>query len=405
MAPGYLIAVLIRIPPVTPTGYNPPVAYQSVDQLQLTLADTVFHYTQDKKKASGRALGTLVEVITFYLLQSWGFEQSLSIERHLAEYGNADIAHNVEYTLHPRIGDVDLAIDSPRLPLTAARILSNLPNDSFPNVDFSRSANTLLSSAEILRNACIIATDALSYLVATLTSRSQHGFQVALNRLYSKPYAMFECKRVGVEEGMKKGPQTIEKAKQGAYVARAVSSLQKVRSMSGELHGVLYRDDGTLTAKPYLEMISEIVESTDAELLCDFVLTVGVVSNHGNWFSSEDHNKELRVLAQSYDWLLFLTDEGLSEFITELLLEPVPELEPAGNAFLASYTGRHGKNRFTKLQMDYEADRVLQGYFETHSDEVEGWFNVIAPAHTSISKLRSELDQLRAKPWKEIHAL
>ena len=57
---------------------------------------------------------------------------------------------------------------------------------------------------------------------------------------------MFECKRVGVEEGNKKGPQTIEKAKQGAYVARTVSSLQKIRIDSGELHGVIPRGKARL---------------------------------------------------------------------------------------------------------------------------------------------------------------
>ncbi len=50
---------------------------------------------------------------------------------------------------------------------------------------------------------------------------------------------MFECKRVGVEEGMKKGPQTIEKAKQGAYVAKSVSNLQRVRLNDGSQGCVL----------------------------------------------------------------------------------------------------------------------------------------------------------------------
>jgi hypothetical protein len=40
---------------------------------------------------------------------------------------------------------------------------------------------------------------------------------------------------------MKKGPQTIEKAKQGAYVARTVSSLQKIRLRDGVLGGVVHR--------------------------------------------------------------------------------------------------------------------------------------------------------------------
>jgi hypothetical protein len=60
-----------------------------------------------------------------------------------------------------------------------------------------------------------------------------------------KAYAIFECKRVGVEEGMTKGPQTIEKAKQGAYVARTASSLQKIRNESGELYGIIYKSDNT----------------------------------------------------------------------------------------------------------------------------------------------------------------
>ena len=107
-------------------------------------------------------------------------------------------------------------------------------------------------------------------------------------------------------------------------------------------------------------MIAEIVGSDKRDLLKDFILTVGVVSNHGNWFTSDNHNKELKVLAQSYDWLIFLTDAGLTEFITELLLEPKPLLEPARNAFLASYTAEKKKNSFTKVQMDYEADQVLQ---------------------------------------------
>jgi len=47
------------------------MSYQSVDQLQKVLTQKVFHYAKDAKKAAGRALGTLVEIITFYALKSW----------------------------------------------------------------------------------------------------------------------------------------------------------------------------------------------------------------------------------------------------------------------------------------------------------------------------------------------
>jgi hypothetical protein len=207
---------------------------------------------------------------------------------------------------------------------------------------------------------------------------------------------------VGIEEGMKKGPQTIEKAKQGAYVARTVSSLQKIRLRDGVLGGVVHRADGTLYHQPYAQLMEEVIASNDAALLRDFVLTVGVVSNHGNWFTAEDHNKELKVLAQSYDWLLFLTDHGLAEFVSELLLDPTPELLPVREAFLASYGPQAVGNRFTKVKMDARADIVLRNYFSANAQKIEAWFNIITPKRRTLETLKSELAVLNAKDWQRI---
>jgi len=178
---------------------------------------------------------------------------------------------------------------------------------------------------------------------------------------------------------MKKGPQSIEKAKQGAYVARTVSSLQKIRYADGRVGGVIHLSNGKLYHKPYNDLLEEVVASTNSAILRDFILTVGVVSNHGNWFTAKDHNKELKVLAQSYDWLLFLTDRGLSEFVSELLLKPTRELTDAREAFLKSYGPENSGNRFTKVKMDVKADLVLRNYFATHKKKIESWFNVISP--------------------------
>jgi hypothetical protein len=204
---------------------------------------------------------------------------------------------------------------------------------------------------------------------------------------------------------MKKGPQTIEKAKQGSYVAKSVSSLQKVRTASGELYGLIYRPDNTIYSKPYTDLVAEVIASDDPELLNGFILTVGVVSNHGNWFTSANPNKELKVLAQSYDWLVFLTDDGLAEFITELLLKPKPLLRPARNAFLASYAAGKTKNQFTKVQMDYKADQVLQTYFRDNQLRIETWFNVISPAFLSIRTLQAQLSELRNKDWTKVYTI
>ena len=379
--------------------------YESVDRLQNVLANTVFGHTKDAKKAAGRALGTLVEIITFYLLKSWDFEHSVAIETALAEYGRPDITHNVEYSLHPILRDYKVGLSFVDLPITTGRILAKVDEKRFPLSEFKKRSATLLTRNGILRNSCVVADGPDSHIVATAGLTHGGKIQISLVEQPHKPYAIFECKRVGVEEGMRKGPQTIEKAKQGAYVAKSVSSLQKVRTASGELCGLVYKHDKEAYIKPHAELLAEVIASDDADLLRDFILTVGVVSNHGNWFTSNDHNKELKVLAQAYDWLLFLTDEGLSEFITELLLHPEPLLKPARVAFLASYKPNKEKNRFTKVQMDYKADQVLQTYFKDKERQIKGWFNVIGPEGGVIRKLQSELSQLRAKNWRSVHGI
>lgn len=77
------------------------MSYQSIDELQTLLRQEVFGDRQDSKKAAGRALGTFIETIVFYLLRQWGENDSIAIERPLSEYGREEITHNVEFTLHP----------------------------------------------------------------------------------------------------------------------------------------------------------------------------------------------------------------------------------------------------------------------------------------------------------------
>ena len=158
--------------------------------------------------------------------------------------------------------------------------------------------------------------------------------------------------------------------------------------------------------------MEEVIYSNDHELLRRFILTVGVVSNHGNWikrnkegtfdFSDENFQKELMVLAQSYDWLLFLTDEGLSEFIESLLLTPSKKFEPVKQIFLSSYTGSKGKNQFTKVKMNIDADRILLDFFSENLAAIESWFKVISPKNKEIVILKDELKELNNKNWKDI---
>ena len=239
-------------------------------------------------------------------------------------------------------------------------------------------------------------------VIAHLGGKSGNKWDISIERLLPHPFAMFECKRVGVEEGVKKEPQTIEKAKQGAYVAGKVSALQKIRMSDGKIYGALNEKNRELRLEPYEKFLKTIIKSDSPSLLKNFILTIGVVSNHGNWFSSKDHNKELRVLAQSYDWLLFLTDNGLARFVEDLLLNPGGEYREVRQAFTESYTGAKGGNKFTKAQISLAADKAIQKYFSDNIKEIEAWFNVISPLETDLTRLKAERDTLSNKDWQAI---
>jgi len=364
------------------------MTWQSVEELQQFLTEKVFHQAGAPRKAAGRALGTLVEIITFYLLKSWGLEHSILIERRLPEYANSSISHNVEFTLHPsETLESNILIEESGTSITPRKILSKLSQEIPLDRSKIKSRN-LVSPDGLLKNSCVIYEDYDHLRVAYLDSWDKSRYSICVQRLAAHPFAVVECKRVGIEEGLGRGPQTIEKAKQGAYVARTVSSLQRVRASDGKVWGIFCCPDGKIIDKPYDQFLHEIVHSNDPTLLKDFTLTVGVVSNHGNWFTSEDHNKEIKVLAQSYDWLLFLTDAGLVSFINDLILGEFEESRFVKNAFLASYgkvSEKKPKNRFTKTEIDLQAHWVLCNYFRKNLRTIESWFNVITPERHILS--------------------
>lgn len=349
-----------------------------------------------------------MEVITFYVIQDWGFENNIRIERGLTEYLNPSISHNVEYTIHPVQRSLRLELKY-KLPITTKKIFARLKSDRLATkygwLKYTVVASTLLSTRGVLRNACVLAHNKKTNLVVVLKDVNKDKVSVEIIEQLEKPFAMFECKRVGIEEGNKKGPQTIEKAKQGAYVARMVSSLQKVRNSNGELFGALPLGDGNFRLEPFEKLLKEIIGSNNKKLYRDFILTIGVVSNHGNWFTSNDPNKELIVLKDAYDWLLFLTDRGIANFIDELLLNPNKEYKPVRDAFLASYanvkgkTMKYGKNQFTKVQMNREADKLLQNYFRKNREKIKGWINVISPTDLSLDTLGKQISILSNKDW------
>ena len=122
------------------------MTYESVDQLQKILTESVFHYANDSKKAAGRALGTIVEIITFYLLKTWQLEKFISIEKRMPEYGNPEITHNVEYSLHPVLNEYETQIPRDNHSITARKILQAL-GEEINLTSFKKTNNNLLSKS------------------------------------------------------------------------------------------------------------------------------------------------------------------------------------------------------------------------------------------------------------------
>lgn len=371
------------------------MSYLSIDKLQSLLAKSTFGYASDNKKAAGRALGTFVEIITFYLLKTWGLESFLAIERPLPEFANREITHNVEFTLHGNKDCCKSDFHNYDLPITSTFVKKRIKTD-----ELHLKTATILDKWLVKKNACTIASFNGGFINAYVETFAQ---KIKWMSLIDSPFAMFECKRVGIENGLKKGPQTIEKAKQGSYVARSVSSLQRIRKDDGKIYGCVFDADGKCIIDDYYTLLRRIIDNDEPSLLKNFIMTVGIISNHGNWFTADNMNKEIKVLAQSYDWLLFLTDEGLAEFITDLLINCTHLLGYVKRAFEHSYSADKRLNVFTKSKISYDADAELTLYFQNNIKSIENWFNVISPNGLSLTDLKNDLLKLSQKNYWEIY--
>tara|TARA_Y100000991_G_scaffold213990_1_gene200765 strand:- start:1980 stop:3119 length:1140 start_codon:yes stop_codon:yes gene_type:complete len=371
----------------------------SIDNLQKTLSDSIFADRTDAKKASGRALGTVLELITFYLFRHWGMTKRLCIERRIPEYNQPEITHNVEFSLHPITKELVIDTKDWDLPISSTKLINSLDEFVTQEVKEKKTNNQLLSSRLILRNCALVSETDDSLFVAHVNHSSESSIdETAVVLLQKNPYAIVECKRVGIEEGQKRGPTTIEKAKQGAYVARTVSRLQRLTGSDGEKLGYFPEKGSQGEVRPYIDWMEDLSDLTKP-LPDGVVLTIGIVSNHGNWYTHESMHKELKVLSGSYDWLLFLSDEGLSKFVKETIIEPLEEYKEVQRSFLRSYNrdGQNQGNSFTKVKIDIAASHAVDKYFSENLQEIEEHVSVVAPIDKDLSHLKKTLSAMAQK--------
>lgn len=170
--------------------------------------------------------------------------------------------------------------------------------------------------------------------------------------------------------------------------------MQKVKDANGDIQGVYFNDTNSPIIEDYNSIINKLINNKI--VLKNFILTIGVISNHGNWFTQDNKNKELEVLCNAYDWLLFLTDECLTEFISDIF--QIPECL---SAFKYSYelninTSRKNVNIFTKSNISYEVDKKLTEYFHDNINKINSWFNIInKDQNTKMMDLINQLKQLK----------
>jgi hypothetical protein len=364
------------------------MSYASIDELQKALSSNVFGDRTDTKKAAGRALGTILELISYYLIDAWDFSNVTSIELRVPEYGNPAITHNVEFALHPLKSYEDISLTNINLPITSSKIFKTSRFQKLPE-EFRKNTQ-LMSTRGVVRNAAVIYNGPKDLILGTYKNPDL----ATLTHLDPVPYAIVECKRVGVEDGAKKGPTTIEKAKQGAYVAKSVSRLQKFRGNDGKLMGIYPKDNGEYEIQEYQAELDRIIDNPDGDFSSGLNLSIGIVSNHGNWFTDEKLNKELLVLKSAYDWLLFMSDHAMVEFVTDLLMTNNPKFVAAKDAFSESYAPGKKENVFTKVKIKRDADLALRNYFSENVSDIENWFTVLQPENKSIEELKSTLVKL-----------
>ena len=173
------------------------MSFESIDALQRTLADTVFDYAADRKKAAGRALGTLVEIVTFYTLRAWNLSDNIVIERKVPEFANPDISHNVEFSLHPIRARHKVDVTPLSLPLTAAKIKRHLP---FLNEETVKPIQVLSKNA-VKRNAAVLIERESGPVVANIATLNESRCGLTICELSTDPFAILSASEWGWKKG------------------------------------------------------------------------------------------------------------------------------------------------------------------------------------------------------------
>jgi len=368
----------------------------TVDDLQQQLMNEFFDRKRSPKKAAGRALGVIQEVITYYTLRSMGVYKSVFLEGRLPEYNPTKpaLTHNAEFTIHNVVEEQEVELDKTTIGDKEysyyLKEISGLEKDVNEQlVERLYEGGIRLFAVPIGKKSELDFRHEGIMRVAEWISESRGQVRV----LQQRPVAYVECKRVGLEEGTTSGPQTIEKAKQAAYVAGHSSAIQGLRGPLTK-HGTYYdTDQEQWIVKLYEDIWNDII-NRDLEVE-HAIRSIIFVGNHVNWYPGGDMSKDLQVMVDNHDWAVWVEDNALVDFSTEFLFARNSKV---GEAFRMHHSDDRssGVRYFSKQSIWEPAHRELLDFFESKFDHVrDDWFRVLGrDGEDTIADLGAELIKL-----------
>lgn len=361
-------------------------SFDAIDEAQMALSNEIFDSTRSPKKASGRAIGTLQEMLAYSILHYHNLDDRIYLEYPLPEQGLEEVTHSVEFSIHPKIGTKPAAVsgrkhDNVTLQDTDAEDLYGEDSERLKKVRLVQHDDDY---DVIHTNPSLLKLDDLKnwpYNNIPIGRLADEGDKEIV-LLDPQPVGFIECKRVGLEEGTTSGPQTIEKAKQAGFVALRTSRLQKIITSDGK-KGVLV-NDGSVEYDDFEKLWESKLSSQNPSDLRGIVRSVLFFSDHGNWFPGNEESKDVKILKSSFDWAIWVEDDGLIELVEFVLNDT--DMRRAFELHVDS-----SKTILTKSKLESRARQAMLRFVEENWESLsENWLTVLEPEGKSIEDLLEE---------------
>lgn len=357
------------------------------------------------QKTAGRRLGMILEIMTFLFFQSEGLGPSMRKGNQLPSFA-IDATHETDFSFHPILQTTSVEFSDSENQNRLGSHRRPVPSTTFPIVDqlnyLDSNSSIRTMKDKIIRNLTVNPLAVISVQdgerkdsgdplgqkicssIISLSSTTGSVCNASISRLANSAFAKVECKRVGIELTADSAPQTIEKAKQGAYAADHASSYQSILSRTGEKFGVVLGEE--IEIGPYQDLRRQIINGELPSMLEGFCSTVFFFSEPSNWQTSDGiWKKDLEVLSSSFDWVIYLTDEAFIHFCQRFHIADTDDEDDCVREWI------HNNAKLSEIP--WNAYNQLMEY--ARENPPSEWFTVHTPDECDIAVLLEELHTLQ----------